>query len=265
MSNLFFVAKKKKSVGKKKSAIKKKPIMKKKSAPKRIYQTPKKVKTASPLILDAKDPFDDISRNAVEDLKMCREDAARSLQRITQLESDLASLREEGEKCLRESSSLRSKSEKCDSDLSKCNSDLSKKIDAFRRMTDKSGVGKSRAEKRAAAKDIEDLYQGIGVDIQEREKRRADRKAAKGSYVPPQLPPSGYKPLPADDFGFDLFEGLNIKQSFKGKKSKKHSAKKGKKHSKHSPKKHSAKKHSKHSPKKHSAKKHKKSVRSKRY
>lgn len=212
MSNLFFVAKKKKSVGKKKSISKKKPVVRKvivKRPSRPLYHSPKK--TASPLILDAKDPFDDISRNAVEDLKMCREDAARSLKRITDLESELASLRDQSEKCLKDSSSLRSQSEKCVSDLSKCNSDLSKKVDAFRRMTDKSGVGKSRSERRAAAKDIEDLYEGIGVDIEAREKRRADKKAAKGSYKPPTISGSGYKALPGDD----LFAGLTVKQPSK--------------------------------------------------
>lgn len=237
MSKLFFVAKKKKSVGKK-PAVKKskgKTIVKRPSRP--VYHTPRKAaKSVSPMILDAKDPFDDISRNAVEDLKACREDAARSLKRITDLESELASLRDQSEKCLKDSSSLRSQSEKCVSDLSKCNSDLSKKVDAFRRMTDKSGKGKSRAERRAV-KEADDLYEGIGVDFEAREKRRADRKASKGSYVPPQLPPSGYKPLPADDF--DLFAGLNVKQSFKGKK---RSAKKKRSMKKRSMKKRSMKK-----------------------
>jgi hypothetical protein len=191
MSNLFFVAKKKKSVSKKA----------KRSPPKSIKKIKKPAKrpSAKKIPTSFKEPSSMITMVDDESLKICREDATRSLERIQSLEKELDSLRKQSEKCLKDAA-------KCEADLSSCNTRQAKMREGLR-------VKAGKQAKRSEDAD----YEGLGLlgkaEDEIREKRRAERKAQKGSYQPPSISPteSGYKALAGDD----LFAGLTVKQPSK--------------------------------------------------
>ena len=222
MSNLFFVAKKKKSIGKKSKVSKKgkkSPVKKsigKKRPSRRFSGIINTIQ--NPLPSDIMDSYDDKSDNKFHE---CEADLMSSRERVKALEKDLETLKRQ--------------TEKCSKDLNDCNSKHSKTVEHLRKLSGKAARGvKSDADYDLASADM--FTSMTKAEQEAREKRRAERKAKKGSYQPPSIAAakeplmSGYQPLAGGD---DMFAGMFMHQFKKskrgGKKSSKKSGRKSKK------------------------------------